>query len=660
MKKNSSLYIVGDCKNLDGKNISNEISNYNEVHLFEMGTEDLFKVIEKGKNNIKTLVLHNCYLDLKHLIKLKKLSQLYIEHEQDLKKNYGYKDEKTKGVWKQWLKKNKWIEKPRNTKKFFAFCRITAHEAKYYIHKKDEDFLKEIDQNLRNFPKNFNHKKYPVIPIDLNNPASPFYFSGKDLVPLGRLKNLKFLSFYADENTNLSFIKKLSKLNELRLSFTNLEEKCFLDLEKILPQEKNHLHILGITGHYNYQLKNTNIQFLLKYKKLRVFRIDGYTGRLQIDSFRSLKTIETLNISEYLDVADIRELLTFKKLQFIQKLRIGKCDNLTILCEYLKDTGIRALVISNLSNTNTLLPIKNLNHLEILAIFKSDESITNISHLRFLRYLFSLRLDNIRLKDISSLKINKKFLQVLAFTRSTIDKIQGLIDYKQLFWLSLSMCDKKHDFSFLNKLNLDTLHLTNIENFNFTKSLPKLNKIKTLRLEGSKTNLSDAVSLDSKTRDSLTQEFLDHWKFYDLSEENKTKVLEYYGTQNIDFVNKFPNLIALMINNLSVKELKPLMNLKKLTDLTLWNIDNNIFDNIDKITNLKSLDLSFTRVLADSQLIKIKKLKHLECLALFYSGFWSDERRDKTIDILKNNKLVIKSEDVYDYDFDQKDAVYYI
>ena len=98
-------------------------------------------------------------------------------------------------------------------------------------------------------------------------------------------------------------------------------------------------------------------------------------------------------------------MLTFKKLQFIQKLRIEKCDNLTILCEYLKDTGIRALVISNLSNTNTLLPIKNLNHLEILVIGKSDESITNISHLRFLRYLSSLRLDNILLKDISSLKI---------------------------------------------------------------------------------------------------------------------------------------------------------------------------------------------------------------------------------------------------------------
>ena len=96
MKKNSSLYIVGDCKNLDGKNISNEISNYNEVHLFEMETEDLFKVIEKGKNNIKTLVLHNCYLDLKHLIKLKKLSQLYIEHEQDLKKIMDTKMRKQK------------------------------------------------------------------------------------------------------------------------------------------------------------------------------------------------------------------------------------------------------------------------------------------------------------------------------------------------------------------------------------------------------------------------------------------------------------------------------------------------------------------------------------------------------------------------------------
>ena len=82
---------------------------------------------------------------------------------------------------------------------------------------------------------------------------------------------------------------------------------------------------------------------------------------------------------------------------------------------------------------------------------------------------------NIPSPTISSLKINKKFLEVLTFTRSTIDKIQGLIDYKQLFWLSLSMCDKKHDFSFLNKLNLDTLHLTNIENFNFAKSLPKRN-----------------------------------------------------------------------------------------------------------------------------------------------------------------------------------------
>ena len=233
-----------------------------------------------------------------------------------------------------------------------------------------------------------------------------------------------------------------------------------------------------------------------------------------------------------------------------------------------------------------------------------------------------------------------------------------------MFWLSLSLYDKKYDFSFLNKLKLDTLQLTDIENLNFTKSLPKLNSIKTLRLEGSTTKAaeSEAVTMDFKVRESLINEFFDHWKFNALSEENKIKALEYYGTQNIDFLNQFPNLTELMINNLSIKELKPLKNLRKLTDLTLWRIDNNIFDNIDKITNLKFLDLSRTNFLPDPQLLKIKKLKHLESLTLYYTSFWTNERRDKMINILKNKKLVIKSDDdlikLGDVAHDRKAAFY--
>ena len=117
-----------------------------------------------------------------------------------------------------------------------------------------------------------------------------------------------------------------------------------------------------------------------------------------------------------------------------------------------------------------------------------------------------------------------------------------------------------------------------------------------------------------------------------------------------------------MINNLSIKELKPLKNLRKLTDLTLWRIDNNIFDNIDKITNLKFLDLSRTNFLPDPQLLKIKKLKHLESLTLYYTSFWTNERRDKMINILKNKKLVVKSDDDHiklgDVDHDRKAAFY--
>ena len=156
------------------------------------------------------------------------------------------------------------------------------------------------------------------------------------------------------------------------------------------------------------------------------------------------------------------------------------------------------------------------------------------------------------------MKANAKFLQILILTRSTIDKIHKLVNYKKLYWLSFSLCNKNYDFSFLNKLKLETLHLTEIENLNFTKSLPKLNNIKTLRLEGSKSKTaeSEAVTMDYNSRESLMNEFFEIWNFNNLTEENKIKTLEYYGTQNIDFLNKFSNLTNLMINKISIKELK--------------------------------------------------------------------------------------------------------
>ena len=117
------------------------------------------------------------------------------------------------------------------------------------------------------------------------------------------------------------------------------------------------------------------------------------------------------------------------------------------------------------------------------------------------------------------------------------------------------MCNKNYDFSFLNKLKLETLHLTEIENLNFTKSLPKLNSIKTLRLDGSKTKTAEskAVTMDYNSRETLMNEFFEIWNFNNLTEENKIKTLEYYGTQNIDFLNKFSNLTNLMINKISIK-----------------------------------------------------------------------------------------------------------
>ena len=71
MPKEKNLFICEDCKNLEGKDVLNAIHKHNEIHLFGVGTSDLKKVIDKGKNSIASLVLHSCYLDLKYLVKLK-------------------------------------------------------------------------------------------------------------------------------------------------------------------------------------------------------------------------------------------------------------------------------------------------------------------------------------------------------------------------------------------------------------------------------------------------------------------------------------------------------------------------------------------------------------------------------------------------------------
>ena len=124
MSKKNILFIGEDCKNLEGENVLNEVHKYNEIHLLGISTNEIKKIVDKGKNSIATLVLHSCYLDLKYLVKLKKLTLLHIIHGEDMKKLYGYKFPKLKGVYKQWYKKNKWMGK--NTKKNFCLFRYAG------------------------------------------------------------------------------------------------------------------------------------------------------------------------------------------------------------------------------------------------------------------------------------------------------------------------------------------------------------------------------------------------------------------------------------------------------------------------------------------------------------------------------------------------------
>ena len=90
MPKKNILFICDECKNIQGKDVLNEVHKYNEIHLLGISTNEIKKIVDKGKNSIATLVLHSCYLDLKYLVKLKKLTLLHIFHGEDMKKLYKY------------------------------------------------------------------------------------------------------------------------------------------------------------------------------------------------------------------------------------------------------------------------------------------------------------------------------------------------------------------------------------------------------------------------------------------------------------------------------------------------------------------------------------------------------------------------------------------
>ncbi len=656
------LKIIEDVKDFNGNDLSNKIKNYDNVELYYMETQHLIKVIEKGASHIKSITLINCYCDLKLLSKFKKLSDLYIFQAFDyLHGQKIYRDKSHDTIMKKWLKKNKWVF--RNFDKTKAYYAIVAKESIENKFKNDlGGLLKSTDLILSNFPKNFNKKIYNFKWSPFFEPSKgnfPFYFSGKDFESLGKLINLKTLYLEVDDSVNLSFIKKLKKIKELKIRFTQ-ENVNEINLKNILPKSQN-LELLMIDGIYqNYKLKSPNIEFLSDYKKLKNLTLHGYTEYIDIKTIKNLKTYKLINVLNYLIVENMNELFNYKKLELIARIRIINCDNLEILCEYLKDITCYSLSIDNLSKTTSLSPISKLTKLSSFHICHSENSINDLHRVRFSRNLKSILLSNIVLDNINTLKINKKELERLSLRDSKINNIDGLANYKKLHSLSLSLFHNNYNLRFLSKLSLQNLHLSSINNFDFTKSLPKLKSLKSLFLESISSSQYKKLTAQEKRICSKTplfeeykerfDRFINNFYMNDLSELQANETFQMVGKEKLDFIGKMPNLENVTIKDISIKDLVPLGKLEKLVELNLFAIDNSTLIGIGNIKNLKYLDLSYNYFVSGEHLYQqLINLKKLESFRFYVAQMYSQKNFNDFLEKLKENDKKFHGEILHCY-----------
>lgn len=334
----------------------------------------------------------------------------------------------------------------------------------------------------------------------------------------------------ADRESHLKFVRTLSKLERLEISF------------------------------FDYEL--LDLSFLSNLKCLKELSLDCNSQFLTLEGFLHLTRLEALCIQGS-KLESIDGIETFRKLEYLN-IGYSKIKDVNLL-DQLSGT-LKGVYL----NENQIEDISCLTSLQQLEYFHaSNNQISKIPDINTLKNLKEIGINNNRINSFAGLSHlkNLKKLEASHNQVENIDQLGNLSGIEELYLGNNLISDLSCLARLTNLLNLD------ISN-NKVELLSPLNNLKKL----SSLNCNHNMIQD-----------LDDVK---LSSQVKFLYLNNCGIKNLDFLNNQTHLSTLYLNDNHISEFSSFKNTKELRHLSLENNDIEEPFSIETFPDIQLVDLS--------------------------------------------------------------------
>ena len=390
---------------------------------------------------------------------------------------------------------------------------------------------------------------------------------------------------------DLSFLQNKTKLESLSLDDNNIEDISVLstltnlnNLSLNNNKIKNISVLENLNKLENLYLRNNYITDISSIKNLNCLQYVDLSQNpinpLQTENAETLQTLENQQTYISIDDVDQSEPINFKDKNLEQKIIEAGYDR----------------------DKNGIITINEMEQIYYLSIHDYQKPLTDISELQYAINLTNLSV-NLNTKDISVLsnltKLNN--LSITSSKENKIDNISALANLTNLQYLSFGDTDIK-DISPLE-------NLTNLTNFTVYSNgsgknddgikdisvISNFSKLQYLQLSGQ--SFSDISCLENLN--DLKSIWLNNNKITDISAIGNLKNLEsiYLSSNYIEDISSIlewkcvNKLTSLQLGSNKIIDITLLPNIMtKLTNITDLGLQNNSFEDISVISQLKNLN----------------------------------------------------------------------
>ena len=425
----------------------------------------------------------------------------------------------------------------------------------------------------------------------------------KSLLPLRAAFDLEKLSCY---NTEIQDIKPLENLRNLK------ELSCFSTPIKSLEPLKELVKLEKLKC-YNTEI--TSLDHLEKLVNLKEVYFDNTEISAQTSKVDAFKASHPKCLVVYKSEELMKWWLKLSPTWQAVFQRYVKTDKTPSDPQLHKIAGIRTIDISKNLNIKNLEPLKQLNDLSDLQF--SETNVADLSPLQNLKNMQILKFSKTSVANLLPIK-NLSNLQIIDCDRTKVADITPLINLKKLkkLYCEYAHVDIGKIAGFYNK-NPQVLIIYQTNELKiWWRTLPRSWK----KLFGEHLKI-DAVPTREQLHliVNLTEiKIINNHKIKDLKPLIRLKRLQELQIEDtpinsLEPLRSFHNLEVLACAKNPITDLQPIAGLKKLRVLNFSNTQVESFENLVNLTNLEELYCSGTEVNGLKYLVKLKKLNTLEC-----------------------------------------------